>query len=66
MYDSDIRPFGFDVVEMNGMIDDAVVAAVREMIENPGRREEAVARNAEIAAEQFSYERLAELLGRLL
>lgn len=66
VYDSDIRPFGFDVVEMNGMIDDAVVAAVREMIENPGHREEAVARNAEIAAEQFSYERLAELLGRLL
>lgn len=66
VYDTDIRPFGFDVVEMNGMIDDAVVAAVREMIENQRRREEAVTRNAEIAAEQFSYGRLAELLRRLV
>lgn len=62
IYSHDIRPKGFDVIEMDDFISTATVRETRELLENPKRVEEMVRKNYEIAARYFSYRVLAHKL----
>ena len=66
VYEQDIRPLGFDVVEMNGMVDADTVAQVESFLASPARRQEAAEKNFALAKTHFSYDRLEELLYRLM
>lgn len=66
VYESDIRPCGFDVVEIDGMLAADTADAVEELIRSPNRREASVERNLELARTHFSYNTLNRLLAGLM
>jgi len=66
VYVADIAPKGFRFVEIDGVITDAAVAQVRELLADPVRREAMVAHNYEVARRHFSFETLEALLGEVL
>ncbi len=66
VYVADIAPLGFDFVEIDGRVTDEAVAAVREILANPGRRQQMVEHNYRLAARHFSYEAVEERLRPLL
>ncbi|OGM59732.1 hypothetical protein A3A75_02140 [Candidatus Woesebacteria bacterium RIFCSPLOWO2_01_FULL_39_10] len=55
VYDADIKPLGFEVIEMGEKITDEVAGKVNELIANESKRKEMVERNFEIAKTNFSY-----------
>jgi glycosyltransferase involved in cell wall biosynthesis len=65
----DLEPCGFRLVTMDGVVDDEVVARVRERLDEPDRFRAEVEENAAIARKHFGYTvlqgRIAALLGRL-
>ncbi|MGD8370936.1 MAG: glycosyltransferase family 4 protein [Syntrophobacterales bacterium] len=62
----DIEPQEFDLAIMDGFLTKKVVRAVREILENPRRREEMVNRNYEVATRHYSYAVLRKRLNFLL
>ena len=66
VYDADIRPLGFDFVEINGAVTDRAVEAVRTLLYEEQRRRQAVERNHQLAAEHFSYHTVEERLRPLI
>lgn len=66
VYEADIRPLGFDFVELNGTVTNEAVEAVRSVLGNKQRRESMVDRNYRLAARHFSYETVKERLRPLL
>jgi glycosyltransferase involved in cell wall biosynthesis len=66
VYAADIAPLGFDLVEVDGWITDEALAAVRHLLDDPGRRQAVVAKNYELARRHFSYRVLAQALEQLL
>ncbi|NPA26393.1 MAG: glycosyltransferase family 4 protein [Chloroflexi bacterium] len=66
VYDADIRPKGFDVVEMEGEVTQSVVEAAREALLSPVRRRAMVEWNYARAWAHFSYEAIEPTLRALL
>lgn len=62
----DIEPQGFDVVVMDGYLSDRTVQEVREVLENPERREQMVSYNYQVAAQHYSYTVLKKRLSFLI
>ncbi len=56
----DIEPKGFDLVVMDGFVSGKNVKDVKEILENPKRRERMVNHNYEVAAQHYSYNVLRE------
>jgi glycosyltransferase involved in cell wall biosynthesis len=65
-YVADIRPLGFEFVEVNGWITDKAVSKVRRLLDDPERCLAVAERNYELARQHFSYEVLANALEKLL
>ncbi len=55
IYEVDIKPKGFDVIEFDGFITDESVAQAREALEDGERLREIVERNYQIARRHYSY-----------
>jgi glycosyltransferase involved in cell wall biosynthesis len=66
IYQTDIEPYGFYAVEMDGFLTDAVVAEVRRALNDASYCDSKVRRNYEIGCQYFSYERLERELRSLL
>lgn len=66
VYNADIKPLGFEFVELDGFVDNHVVEQVKDLIQDPKRVQEMVARNYQIAREYFSMEVLQRILDDLL
>lgn len=66
VYNIDIKPKGFEVIEFDGFITQAVVEQTREILKNPARAKEMVERNYALATKHYSYTMLARRLETLL
>ena len=66
IYSTDIKPKGFDVIEMDDFITDSTVEQVKEVLKNPERRQEMVDKNYRIAKCFYSYSVLEEKLWDLM
>jgi mannosylglucosylglycerate synthase len=66
VYNADIKPLGFQFVEMDGFVDDHTIQETSQLLQDPQRVQEMVELNYQIALEQFSFEVLERKLGELL
>jgi len=62
IYSTDIKPKGFDVIEMDDFITNATVDEVKEVLQNKDLRDKMVEKNFRIARCFYSYETLEEKL----
>jgi len=62
----DIEPQAFDLVVMDGFLTKKVVREVREILENPQRREQMVEHNYKVATRHYSYAVLHKRLNFLM
>lgn len=56
VYEADIAPRGFDFVEIDGMVTDATVAEVRDLLDDDARRHAMIDHNFTLGARHYSYE----------
>ena len=66
VYNSDIRPLGFQFIELDGFVDDRAVEQSIQIIKHPKDAAEMVERNFVLARERFSLESLEAKLKRVL
>ena len=66
VYNADVRPLGFEFVELDGFVDDKAVEQVRELLGDPERVQAITARNYEIAQAHFSLEVLEQKLQNVM
>lgn len=66
VYVADIAPLGMELIEIDGAITDATVAAVRTAFASPRRQAQIAGRNYEIARRRLSYKVLRRRLRRLI
>ena len=66
IYFFDIKPKGFDVIEMDDFITDETVQRTREILENPQRVEEMTERNYALCLKHYSYRILEIKLRHIL
>jgi glycosyltransferase involved in cell wall biosynthesis len=66
IYSTDIKPKGFDVIEMDDFITDETVERVKEILVNPEKRIQMVEKNYRIARNFYSYRVLEERLWDLM
>ncbi len=66
VYNADIRPLGFEFVELNGFVDDDAVDMVKALLADPAEAQRRAEKNYEIARAHFSYRVLEEKLRQLL
>jgi glycosyltransferase involved in cell wall biosynthesis len=66
VYNADIKPLGFEFIELDGFVDDHAVDQVHQQMKDPGRVQAMVDRNYKIAQEHFSLEVLQNILEKLL
>jgi glycosyltransferase involved in cell wall biosynthesis len=66
IYTKDIKPRGFDVIELDGYVTDAAVEATREVLDNAERRQNMVDLNYSLGREHFSYDTLRRELSAAL
>lgn len=66
VYQSDIGPRGFDVVEIDGALTDQAVAGVAQLLDDAERRRAATEHNVELGRRHFSFEVLEDELRGLL
>jgi len=62
VYNADIRPLGFEFIELDGFVDDVAVERTRELLKDPEQVKTMVNKNYEIAHEHFSLEVLEKRL----
>ncbi len=55
IYLKDIKPKGFDVIELNGYVTPAAVEETRRVLSDPERRRQMVDHNYELGRRYFSY-----------
>ena len=58
VYNSDIRPLGFQFIELDGFVDDRAVEQAKQIIKSPGDAHDMLESNFAIAREHFSLEML--------
>ncbi len=66
IYEADIKPKGFRVVEFNGFIDDRTLKASRHILTHPDEACSQCEHNYKLARRYFSYAVLERRLGHLL
>jgi glycosyltransferase involved in cell wall biosynthesis len=66
VYNADIKPLGFQFIELDGFVDDCSVHETGKLLQDPERVQEMVEKNYQIALEHFSFEVLQRKLGELL
>ena len=66
VYEADIRPLGFRFVEIDGVVTDEAVAAVRALLADPARQAADAGHNFAIGQAHLGYDRLERALGELL
>ncbi|MBP6469717.1 MAG: glycosyltransferase family 4 protein [Chloroflexi bacterium] len=66
VYAADIGPLGFQFTEIDGMVTEEAVASVRYWLEDETAVQTAVDHNYHLALRHYSYETLAEQLGKVL
>jgi glycosyltransferase involved in cell wall biosynthesis len=66
IYEMDIKPKGFSVIEMEGYVAEKTVAATKRILKDKARREKMVQQNYETARRHYSYAVLKRKLGTLI
>lgn len=66
VYEADIRPLGFRFVEIDGVVTDETVEAVRSLLGDPERQAADADHNFVIGKAHLGYDRLEQALGELL
>jgi len=66
VYNSDIRPLGFQFIELDGFVDDRATEQSIQIIRSPKAADEMVEGNFAIACEHFSLETLEDKLKKVL
>ena len=66
VYNADIRPLGFQLIELDGFVNQSAVDKTRYFLEHPEEAREMAETNYAIAREHFSLEVLERKLGELL
>ena len=66
VYAADIGPLGFDFCEIDGQVTAQAVASVRDLLNDPQRRQDAVETNRRLAAKHFSYQVVRDRLQPLM
>jgi glycosyltransferase involved in cell wall biosynthesis len=66
IYTMDIKPKGFQVIEIDGYVSDAAVRQTRKVLTDPEHRHQMVKRNYETAQKYFSYSVLRKKLKNLI
>jgi hypothetical protein len=66
VYNADIRPLGFEFIELDGFIDDKNVEMTQEVVRDKVYISEVTERNYKIAQDKFSLEVLQKILKDLL
>ena len=66
IYSHDIKPKGFEVIEMDEYLSDRIVALTREILDDPDRVGRMAEKNYAIARKYYSYEMAEEALHFLL
>ena len=66
VYEVDIKPKGFDFIEIDGQVTDEAVEQVRQVVADPNQRQEMVERNFRLGQEHYSYEVLEDRLSSVL
>jgi len=62
VYNADIKPLGFEFIELDGFVNGNAVESVRELLNDQARTKEITNKNFEIAREHFSLEVLEKKL----
>lgn len=66
VYNADIRPLGFEFIELDGFVDDISVDKIRHLLDNPAEVQQMANVNYSIAQEHFSLEVLEEKLKEMM
>ncbi len=66
VYEKDIRPLGFQSIEMTEKISGSVIQKVRDLMEDKAKRESLALHNFELGRKYFSYEWVQNKLEKLL
>ena len=66
VYNADIRPKGFEFLELEGYVDELIVQRTKQLLKEPELVNEITEKNYNIANEFFSYEVLEQKLQELL
>lgn len=66
VYNADIRPLGFEFVELNGFVDDRAVAEIKALLHDPEAAQRRADKNYALARQHFSFQTLARKLHDLL
>jgi mannosylglucosylglycerate synthase len=66
VYNADIKPAGFEFIELDGFVSEQAIERAREMLADPQIASENAQKNYQIALENFSYETLEKKLSLLL
>ncbi len=66
VYNADIRPLGFEFVELDGFVDDKAVDEVKAFMNDPAALERRAEKNYELARQYFSFRVLEEKLREIL
>ncbi len=66
IYMMDIKPLGFDVIEMDGYVTDRVIEEIKSILQNPDSYKERAEKNFQLAKRFFSYEVVRRKLRTIL
>ncbi len=66
VYNADIRPLGFEFVELDGYVDDAAVDEVKRLLADPEETQRRAEKNYELARQHFSFQTLEQKLRDIL
>ena len=66
IYTTDIKPKGFDVIEIDGYISDEAVSQTRQVLSDATRRQKMVTHNYQLAHQYYSYQVLQRKLRILI
>jgi len=66
IYQQDIEPIGFDVVSMDGYVNDEAVKKIKHILKHPEERRRLVNKNFDLASRFFSYKVLEQRLRTII
>ncbi len=66
VYNADIKPLGFEFIELDGFVDDSAVERTKQLLNEPEQVKGMVENNFAIAREHFSFEVLEMKLDQLI
>jgi len=69
VYEADIKPFGFEVIEMPDRVSKKVIKRIKELMDNPKARRKVVEKNFRLGKKYFDYQvvekKLKEVFGQM-